>query len=198
MSDIQRVKPRHYEIMRRLCLGENQRSISIDMNVDESRLSVIINSPLFQLELRKMQRRKEDTISAIHEKIIVGAEKAISLHNQVIDGSITIKDSDGVDIPVQLPLSARLISSTAMANLFLRLTKGASLNPQDEDGNETYEESLQKQVTFTETKIVKKKGQSKEVDELAETLNDGFPPLDLLEDADNDALDKIVDAEMRV
>ena len=121
---LQHLLPRHAEIMRRLCLGERARDISVAMDMTESRLSIIINSPLFQLELRKMQRRQEDRVASIHEKIIEGAEKAITLHNQIIDGAVPVQDGDDV-IMVSMPIAARQQSSTAIANLFLRLTKGA-------------------------------------------------------------------------
>ncbi len=150
---VQHLLPRHNEIMRRLVMGETQRNISVAMGITEARLSVIVNSPLFQLELRKMQRRQEDKVAHIHEKIIEGAEKAIDFHNQVIEGAVAVKDGDET-IMVPVGLGARQQSSTAVANLFLRLTRGSALDPSD-DEEEPYEARLEKEVTFKETRVIK-------------------------------------------
>ena len=50
------IRPRHREIMRRLVCGQKQREIALDMELNEGRLSIIINSPLFKIELAKLER----------------------------------------------------------------------------------------------------------------------------------------------
>ena len=194
MADIQRILPRHMEIMRRLCIGESQRDIAFSLGMDESRLSVIVNSPLFQLELRKMQRRQEDRIALIHEKIIEGADKAITLHNQIIDGVVQMREGNE-DISVIVPLAARQQSSTAVANLFLRLRKGSSLNPDDDGEGESYEERLEKEVTF-KTTTVRKKKKSEEADALDAELDACHPDPLLLEAEEGDAMDALIEEEV--
>lgn len=50
------VRPRHREIMRRLVCGQTQREIARELGLNEGRLSIIVNSPLFKAELSKMER----------------------------------------------------------------------------------------------------------------------------------------------
>jgi FixJ family two-component response regulator len=52
------LKARHYEILARLVKGESQRQIAKEMDIGEPRLSVIVNSPVFQDELNKRLRVK--------------------------------------------------------------------------------------------------------------------------------------------
>ncbi len=49
------IRPRHRQIMYRLITGQTQVRIATDLEMDQSRLSVIVNSPLFKSELRKME-----------------------------------------------------------------------------------------------------------------------------------------------
>lgn len=193
---IKHILPRHVEIMRRLVLGEKQRDIARSLEMTESRLSIIVNSPLFQLELRKMQRRQEDRVAAIHEKIIVGAEKAVDLHNQIIDGAVTMTDpEDGHELKVYVPLAARQTSGTAIANLFLRLHRGGALDPAEEDGQEGYESRLEREVTFKETETVRRRGGKTALPSAVDdTLNATHPTLSDLDDADDEALDVMVEA----
>ena len=57
------IRPYHREIARRLVLGEKASSVCLDLNMSPSRMSIIINSPLFKLELRRLeQARDADTV----------------------------------------------------------------------------------------------------------------------------------------
>ncbi len=53
---LQLIRPRHREIMRRLVCGQTQREIAEELSLNEGRLSIIINSPLFKVELKKMEK----------------------------------------------------------------------------------------------------------------------------------------------
>jgi len=59
---LKRMRPRHYEILIRLLNGRSQRKIARELGLGEQRLSVIINSPVFQEELRKRWEVREQTI----------------------------------------------------------------------------------------------------------------------------------------
>ena len=59
---LQKIRPRHREIMRRLVCGQTQREISRDLCLNEGRLSIIVNSPLFQTELRKMEKEVRERV----------------------------------------------------------------------------------------------------------------------------------------
>lgn len=56
------LRPRHRQIMMRLITGQNHVRISEDLDITQSRLSIIINSPLFISELRKMEREVFDNL----------------------------------------------------------------------------------------------------------------------------------------
>lgn len=59
---LRRLKPRHYEVLIRHLHGQTLREISAGIGIGEQRLSVIINSPLFQEELRVRLREQEEEI----------------------------------------------------------------------------------------------------------------------------------------
>ena len=56
---LKRMRPRHYEILTRYSRGQNQRTIAAAMGIGEQWLSVLINSPVFQEELRKRWEGEE-------------------------------------------------------------------------------------------------------------------------------------------
>ena len=184
-QELKKIHPRHIEIMRRLCLGESQRDVARGLDITEGRLSIIVNSPLFQLELRKMQKRFEDRVSTIHERLISNAEKASLRQEEMLQGFISVKDDNKV---VQVPIGVRTIETAANSslNLFLKLQKGgpASL----EDGEDCYESRLEREVIFRETHTSKKHS-NPNVKEVDEVLSLGHPDPTLLDDLDNDVLD---------
>jgi len=49
------VRPYHREIARRLVLGQRQSDICVDLGISTGRLSIIVNSPLFKLELKRLE-----------------------------------------------------------------------------------------------------------------------------------------------
>ncbi len=53
------VRPYHREIARRLILGEKQSEIARDIGMTASRMSIICNSPLFKLELRRLEMERD-------------------------------------------------------------------------------------------------------------------------------------------
>ena len=54
------VGSRHREIMRRLISGQSQVTISRELNITQSRLSIICNSPLFKRELANLEGKVEN------------------------------------------------------------------------------------------------------------------------------------------
>ncbi len=58
------IRPRHRQIMYRLITGQTQAHIATDLEMDQSRLSVIVNSPLFKSELKKME---DDVFDSLKE-----------------------------------------------------------------------------------------------------------------------------------
>lgn len=52
---IERLKERHFEIMRRLVAGELQTDIAASLGMTNSWISIVIASPVFQAELEKLR-----------------------------------------------------------------------------------------------------------------------------------------------
>jgi len=66
---LKRLRPRHYEILARVLKGQSQRQIAKEMRIGEPWLSVMINSPVFQQELNKRLRLREDEmLKPLNEK----------------------------------------------------------------------------------------------------------------------------------
>jgi hypothetical protein len=59
------MRPRHREIARRIVLGTPQHIICDTMGISSSRLSIIINSKLFQDELSRLENMREDGVRDI-------------------------------------------------------------------------------------------------------------------------------------
>jgi hypothetical protein len=53
---------RHMDIIRRLVAGQTQRVIAQEMGYTEGRLSIIINSPLFQIKLKAFEKQVNDRV----------------------------------------------------------------------------------------------------------------------------------------
>ena len=143
--------PVHHEIMRRLMLGQSQRDIALDMGRNEMALSVIIRSPLFQMEYRKLKDREMEDILEIRQEVIEAGKMGAKLHRRVISG----KTEDWAELatsPVDIRIRQR--SATDMLALATRITKINSINPQEADGSASYERILEE--TVTTRKVVEK------------------------------------------
>ncbi len=56
------LKARHHIIMARLLTGQTQRQIANALHMNEGRLSLIVNAPLFKAELDRMQMQHRSKI----------------------------------------------------------------------------------------------------------------------------------------
>jgi len=59
------IRPYHREIARRLVLGETQREICEALGMSDSRMSIIVNSPLFKLELSRLEKERDQGVSDV-------------------------------------------------------------------------------------------------------------------------------------
>ena len=66
---INHVRPYHREIARRLSLGQRDGQIKKDMGISDSRFSIIIHSPLFVNELKKLESIRDKGVGNIHETL---------------------------------------------------------------------------------------------------------------------------------
>lgn len=53
------LRPIHKEIARMLVTGHRQRDIAMDFGINQSRLSLIVNSPIFQDEVRRLEKERD-------------------------------------------------------------------------------------------------------------------------------------------
>jgi hypothetical protein len=138
---IQKLTPRHREMMIRFINGQKARTIAEDMGITEGRLSIIKNSPLFQLELRRMMSKREEKLFDIQENFLAAADLGVKFHKEVLEQPTDlINKKDKVH-------SATLM--TALASRLLRPGVPSNGNGEEEVGEGSYEERLKK-VTVEE------------------------------------------------
>lgn len=147
-QQLQHLAPRHIEIMHRLVRGQKAKKIAEDLGITQTRLSIIIHSPLFQLELQKLLAAKEEQLYTIQEDFIDAAELGVKFHKDILSAP-----------PGTFSTDQKFKSANTMTVLASRLLRPTG-QPSNGDGNgeeETYEERLRK-VTIEEsikTKVVK-------------------------------------------
>lgn len=138
---IQKLTPRHREMMIRFINGQKARTIAEDMGITEGRLSIIKNSPLFQLELRRMMSKREEKLFDIQENFLDAADLGVKFHKEVLEQPTDpINKKDKVH-------SATLM--TALASRLLRPGVPSNGNGDGEEEGQSYEERLRK-VTVEE------------------------------------------------
>lgn len=63
------IRPYHREIARRLVLGETQQEICEALGMTPGRMSLIVNSPLFKLEVSKLEKMREQGVYDISQQL---------------------------------------------------------------------------------------------------------------------------------
>lgn len=63
------IRPYHKEIARRLVLGKTQTEVGEELRISSSRMSIIVNSPLFKNELRKLEALRDKGVGDIGETL---------------------------------------------------------------------------------------------------------------------------------
>jgi hypothetical protein len=130
--------------MNRLILGQRQSEIAKDMSITEARLSVIINSPLFQLELKKKQLRRAEMVLDLEENILNGANLGAKLHRDILE-------SPKGTYPTEVKMKAATVMASIGAKLIRTAVSGGGGNGgSSEMTGKSYEERL-REVTFKET-----------------------------------------------
>ncbi len=149
--------------------------------MSQSRISIIITSPLFQLELKRQLKKRQTRILAIEDTIIDASESGAKLLKDTVENQ---------DIMLPFRVDA---GNKALTHLFGRILRQmpsieapASTDPADLP----YEKRLEREMTFKETTYVPKDGSG------AGSLDEpdsGMPPSELLAEAEEDALNDITD-----
>lgn len=63
------IRPYHREIARRLVLGQNQATICRALDMTEGRMSIICNSPLFKIEIRRLEDLRDTGVGNVTEQL---------------------------------------------------------------------------------------------------------------------------------
>ena len=63
------IRPYHREIARRLVLGERSSQICADLGISESRMSIIVNSPLFKLEIKRLEEARDKGVADVRQQL---------------------------------------------------------------------------------------------------------------------------------
>ena len=163
---LKHIKPKHLEIMDRLICGQKEKEIAQEMGMSQSRLSIIVNSPLFQLELRKKLARREVKFMEIQENLLEAANLGTKLHKEVLEGNY--------------PTELKMKSATVMAGLAMRLFPVKEVSREDggNGGGGSYEERL-REVTVRESvrTVTKEEETPPQVDsEITKLLESEYPP----------------------
>ena len=132
-NEVGTLQPRHLEIMRRLVLGQRQVDIAQDMGITQSRLSIIVNSPLFQLNMRELQNRRNENIIKIQDELIEAGLKGVRLHNRVICDN-------------EMPIETRQRSATSVLNIVGRVVKTEQGGSSNEGSDQPYERRLKEVI----------------------------------------------------
>ena len=165
---LQKIRPRHREIMRRLVCGQTQREISRDLCLNEGRLSIIVNSPLFQTELRKMERevreRVVDSIGDVSARIAELQTPALDVLEHIVVN------------PEQADISLNLRQKTAVSLLELG---GIKKKDKNDDGMSDFAQFITEAYREAKTRALGTIDQTLE----AEMLEGGSP--ELLDEIEN-------------
>jgi DNA-binding CsgD family transcriptional regulator len=134
---IKRITPRTLEMMDRLIVGQSQRMIGEEMGVSPQRVSQIVNSPLFKLELKRRMIKREQRTLEIHDEVLQAAAVGSKLIREVIE------DPKGAyPLGVKLELAKE---ATKMAVKLTTMIGSPDRNPQGSDaGDGSYEETVQR------------------------------------------------------
>lgn len=162
------LRPKYVEIMNRLICGQPSKVIAEEMNISPGRLSIIINSPLFKMELRRRMLQKEMLLMEMEEEMISAAKLGLQVHKEILDSKAGT-----------YPTEVKLKSATTMVNLGARLLvpKSFRANDRDDGNGEGYEERL-KEVTIRErvrTHLPPQENPQQLPDEISSTLNQNYP-----------------------
>ena len=177
---IHSILPKHVEMMERLILGHTQTEIAHDMGMSISRVNIIINSPLFQLEMKRRLLRKEERLIDIQDNLLRSVMAGSKLQREILE-------DDKSPYPIGLKLKIANDVASQMARI-VQQSSGPITNEIEDDGDGSYEERLKK-VTYEESIKTHKKieGESRGIDpEIREVLNENYPPSELTTEDDVD------------
>jgi len=163
---VKRITPRLIEIMNRMVLGQAPKEIREEFGITSSRFSIIINSPLFRLELKKKLLRREEVIFDIQENLLEGAKLGTQLYRDILN------TSNGY--PTELKLKAANAVVGSAVKLIGGVNGGNGGNGGETEEGKSYEERL-REVTIRETIRTPLSSLPEKVDQIEDILSEGSP-----------------------
>lgn len=128
-------------------LGHSSEQIAQEMGLSASGVRIIVSSPLFKLELRKMSFGREEKVWEVQETLLRAAVAGAKLHEQIISGEMSLPGGGKVVVPLSLSQA----SATATLNLFSKIhSREAKSEDVDPSYNPPYEKAL-REVIIRET-----------------------------------------------
>ena len=167
VNSIKKLNPRHREIMIRIVNGQKNKTIAEDMGITEGRLSIIRNSPLFQIELKKMLAKREEKLYSIQDNFLEAADLGVKFHKEVLEAQ-----------PGTFTTDTKQKSATTMTVLASRLLRPGA-KPDNGNGDESglsYEERLRKVTIEESVRTVHPKQDESEQKDIDSLLEGDYPP----------------------
>ena len=175
---VKKITPRLIEIMNRMILGQPSKQIREEFGITAGRFSIIINSPLFRLALKKKLLKREEVIFDIQENILEGAKMGTRLYREILDPTNSH------------PTEIKLKAANAAAGLAVKMMNGSNggngVNGNGSEGEgKSYEERL-REVTFKETVRTVIPALEDKSEQITDILAESYPEGEesLLSDAD--------------
>lgn len=155
---LREIKTRHREMMYMLLAGMTGVQISAQLNISQSRLSIIRNSPIFQAELSKLETKLEaktiEKKSDLNAKVIALQGKSLDVMENMLDDVDTpdpMKQSickDIFDLGELKSKNKNKVSDSGGTDFFTQLLQ-ASLDKAQEERKEQLKEQLEEQKSLT-------------------------------------------------
>ena len=89
---------RHKEIMRRLVAGDRQVDIARDMQMTQSRMSIICNSPAFKTQLERLSLGADNNALDVQDRVTALSIDAMSVLEDVLQNGEGVPKKLQVDV----------------------------------------------------------------------------------------------------
>lgn len=89
---------RHKEILRRLVAGDRQVDIARDMQMTQSRMSIICNSPAFKTQLERLSLGADNNALDVQDRVTALSSDAMSVLEDVLQNGEGIPKKLQVDV----------------------------------------------------------------------------------------------------
>ena len=89
---------RHKEIMRRLVAGDRQVDIAREMQMTQSRMSIICNSPAFKTQLERLSMGADNNALDVQDRVTALSSDAMSVLEDVLQNGEGVPKKLQVDV----------------------------------------------------------------------------------------------------